>query len=420
MPTKVLWRQARRSIFNTSLLLIGTAFLSFRVLHPIAFEGNASPLTLWGLLDIRLAVDVPNSGGEIVGFWDSFRDTADIAAGRRELPWNLQWIGHPKVWFSGRNLLLWAIGWPMIAAAVGAAMLMLWRGLSRKSVPIGLVAAAIWSVLVFLYYSSTYMKYTRYHLMITPFVALCAAWFGVELWRYASTRFAGHRAFAVAALSFNGFVLGATTLWAVACASIYTRPHPRLEATRWLREHLEPQAALATESLWDDVVPLGSTGDLQMLDLRLYDADDAAKRQHLLQTLTRAQYIIVSSNRVWGSVPRLPQRWPLTTAYYYALFEGRLGFQPIREWTSYPRLNFAGRTIEFPDDNIEESLSVYDHPRVVLFKKTDAFSLREVEGILDPTLLGQRQDTPLIDLIRSGWAPDEASLPQLPHVSTAH
>ncbi|MDF2440335.1 MAG: hypothetical protein JWN98_1319 [Abditibacteriota bacterium] len=428
--SKVLWKRARWSVVTTSLLLILTGFVWFRVLHPVAFEGSASPATLWGFLDIRPAADGIGSSGQEVGFWKSFRDTADIASGRQDLPWNLQWIGQPKIWFSLRNLLIWAIGWPVVVAAIGGILLILGQFVLRKSVPLGLVSAAAWNILIFLYYSTTYMKYTRYYLMITPFVALCAAWFGAQLWRWAQSRTApeagpqqrrlrGLPVSALAALALNGIMLNTTALWALACASIYVRPHPRLEASRWMRENLAPNAVIAFESVWDDVVPVGGTGGFQMLDLRLYDHDTPEKRENFLTVLGHAQYIIVTSNRVWGSVPRLPQRWPLTTTYYHALFDGELGFRPAQEWTNYPQLNLFGWVVKFPDDTIEESLSVYDHPRVVLFEKTPHFSHTEVEQILDSILVGQRDDAPLSDYIQSGWAPDESTLPWLPSVTHA-
>lgn len=433
---KVLRRRARWSTMTTSLLLILTGFLWFRVLHPIAFEGSPGPLTLGGFLDIRLATDGLGSSGQMTGFWKSFRETANIASGEQEMPWTVQWIGRPKIWFSLRNLLVWAVGWPLVLAGIGGIVLIFGRALRRKSVPIGLVAAAAWNILIFLYYSMTYMKYTRYYLMLTPFLALCAAWLVAQLWSWAQAREASagdvpeggmqRRGFhglgfsRLAALALGGIVLNATALWALACASIYVQPHTRLEASRWMRENLPPTSTIAFESVWDDVVPVGGTGDFKMLDLRLYDHDTTEKRQNFLDVLGRTQYIIVSSNRVWGSVPRLPQRWPMTTAYYHALFAGQLGFRPAREWTNYPQLNLFGWIVEFPDDTIDESLSVYDHPRVVLFEKTSDFSLATVEGILDPGLLAGRNDAPLFDFVKSGWAPDENALPWLPRMADAH
>ena len=432
--SKTLWKRARWSTLSTAMVLIFSGFFWFRVLHPIAFEGAASPLTLWGFLDIRPASLSPGLDGQMVSFWASFRETAAIASGEREMPWTVQWIGQPKVWFSLRNMLVWAVGWPLVSMGIGGILLVLWRVIRRRALPVGLLAAAGWSVLIFFYYSTTFMKYTRYYLMITPFLALCAAWFGSELWHWSQSRGSETRGSetrgsetraslrgigrfgnaGLLVLLLNGFVLNATALWALACASIYLRPHPRLEASRWMRQHLPPTSTIAFETAWDDIVPVGGTGDFQMLDLHLYEQDDNTKRQNFLAVLARTQYIIVSSNRVWGSVPRLPQRWPMTTAYYHALFDGSLGFSAAHEWTNYPQLNIFGWWMEFPDDSIDESLSVYDHPRVLLFEKTAAFSPDAAAQILAPPLFMNRSEATLYDYVQAGWAPDENTLPKPP------
>jgi hypothetical protein len=116
---------------------------------------------------------------------------------------------------------------------------------------------------------------------------------------------------------------------------------------------------------------------------------------------------------VWGTVPRWPQRWPLTTEYYRALFDGRLGFEPVREFTSYSQL----LGLHFADDSFEEALSVYDHPRVVLFRKTAAWSRAKAENILNERLLREVSNVTLAQIRDSRWNPGASGqlpLPWLP------
>ena len=46
----------------------------------------------------------------------------------------------------------------------------------------------------------------------------------------------------------------------------------------------------------------------------------------------------MSSNRLWGSIPRLPMRYPMSTEYYKLLAEGKLGFELAGRFTSFPTI----------------------------------------------------------------------------------
>lgn len=162
------------------------------------------------------------------------------------------------------------------------------------------------------------------------------------------------------------------------------------------------------ESSWDDALPVAKAGYVPYsdaggifrgdLNLELYWPDDASKLERFISILQQGDYIFISSNRQWGTTTRVPERYPLTTQYYRSLlgcpdemdvvtcynvaepgmFTGSLGFELIQTFTSYPRL---GPWL-FNDQFAEEAFSVYDHPKVLIFKKTADFDLRKVLDIL--------------------------------------
>jgi hypothetical protein len=149
---------------------------------------------------------------------------------------------------------------------------------------------------------------------------------------------------------------------------------------------------VANETAWDEGLPLGWIPDrngqgyadgLEKLDLKAVENDDALKRQDLLDTLNRSEWIFVSSQREWASIPRWQARFPVMTEYYAALFDGRLGFRLEKEFHDYPRL----WSLEFPDTGVEEALTVYDHPRVLLFRKSSSWSLENARAILEAVRL---------------------------------
>jgi hypothetical protein len=59
--------------------------------------------------------------------------------------------------------------------------------------------------------------------------------------------------------------------------------------------------------------------------------------------------------------------YPLTNQYYKDLFSGQLGFEKIAEFTSYPTIPFIN--VQIKDDSADESFTVYDHPKIIIFKK---------------------------------------------------
>jgi hypothetical protein len=159
---------------------------------------------------------------------------------------------------------------------------------------------------------------------------------------------------------------------------------------------------------WDDGLPLRVDGKdgfsiYQGLEMAWYDDDTEEKRPRALEWLERADWIVLSSQRLVWSIPRLPLRYPMTVAYYRALFEGRLGFDLVAVFHVKPRLgpleidDIGGRIgfdlpplgFEEPLWGAEEAFSVYDHPPVWIFRKRPDFSLEQARRVLESVDLSQ-------------------------------
>jgi YYY domain-containing protein len=170
---------------------------------------------------------------------------------------------------------------------------------------------------------------------------------------------------------------------------------------------------IVNESSWDDGLPLrldgrdGFAGLYQGLTQELYwqdDQDDNGngipdKEERLVNTLSDGDYLIISSNRQYGTIPRVPIRYPLTTAYYHDLFGcpladsisscaanaqpdntvGQLGYKLIAVFQSNPSVG----PISINDQSAEEAFTVYDHPKVLIFQKAADFSAAKVKALLD-------------------------------------
>ena len=95
----------------------------------------------------------------------------------------------------------------------------------------------------------------------------------------------------------------------------------------------------------------------------------------------------------------------MTLEYYRALFDGRLGFELVAQFTApwrFGPLNISdvGGSIAWSsepnlplfNDNLlaaEEAFSIYDHPPVWIFRKSPDFEASQVRAILEAIDLDQ-------------------------------
>jgi YYY domain-containing protein len=134
------------------------------------------------------------------------------------------------------------------------------------------------------------------------------------------------------------------------------------------------------------------------LNLQVYWDDNADKLSRIENVLNQSDYIFIPTNHQYGQITRLPERYPLTTAYYRDLvgcpadkniiwcyrqaepgmFQGSLGFDLVATFEDYPTLG----PIVINDQPAEEAFTFYDHPKVLVFKKNANYDPAKVAAIL--------------------------------------
>ena len=206
------------------------------------------------------------------------------------------------------------------------------------------------------------------------------------------------------------FVLGFSLVYALAWIQLYLQPHPYNAASVWIFDNL-PQGSLISGPHWDDRLPISIPGknapgyfvmEGRDNELPFYERDTSEKLNLVLKRMAKSDYIIFPTPRTPDSIPRVPEEFFYTAPLLQLLFAERLGF--TLEKTVKDRPTFLGFT--FNDDLADESFSVYDHPKVVIFKNVEKLPVEELrERVLQadkyeplPTL----NDILLMDA--GGWA----------------
>jgi YYY domain-containing protein len=188
-----------------------------------------------------------------------------------------------------------------------------------------------------------------------------------------------------------------TGLYAVAYISVYQQPHTAVRTSQWINQNAPRGSVILTEH-WEEGIP--DIGRYEVRTLPLYNDDVRQKLDALVTDLAEADYIVFFSNRLYGTIPRLPERYPFTTAYFRLLFGGGIGYELANVETAYPSvagINFVDDTygragIPDPDSRMtpsglnvnlgfaDESFSVYDHPKGIVFEnveRLDESAIRE-------------------------------------------
>jgi hypothetical protein len=312
-----------------------------------------------------------------------------MQAGLDDAPPNHQWAQRTPLLFPWLNLTRYGLGWPLGLTASGAWLWAIADVIRRRPGWTRQVLLVVWVGGCFLWVGTSWVKAMRYLLPIYPALTVLTASALVRAGAAMSSSVSRHIArtpliCALLAAAPAIAVLLPTYAWAFAFTRIYTRPVTRVAASEWIYAHAPAGAAIATEGTWDDPLPLPLAGRdpwvglYQHYPLEMVWEDTPRKRARLQYVLEHADYIVISSNRFYGSLPRNPSRWPMTTAYYHALFDGRLGFRLVADFTSHPSLG----PFHIDDQGAEEAFTVYDHPRVFVFEKTPGFDPAAVALVL--------------------------------------
>jgi 4-amino-4-deoxy-L-arabinose transferase-like glycosyltransferase len=323
---------------------------------------GGSALAAWLVGDPYALLDIPT-------YVTQLAEEAAVQSGRFDVPYTLQYVGTIPVLYQAQQLGLWGLGPAAGTAALvglGVAGWRAWRGgADDRLLMIGFAAYAV--TVVFLE-----AKWLRYLLPLVPILCVFAGGL-LTVGRGSGPR--------LALRGLLGLALLGSAAWAAAFAHIYTQEHTRVAASRWLVANAPAGAGVSAEG-WDDRLPLPLPGQpipaYRAVTYNLYDdRSSPAEFAYLQDLLAQTDVLVLSSNRLYKSIPRLPWRYPVQIRFYELLFAGQLGFTLAHTEVVYPML--GPWTIN--DDAADESFTVYDHPKVLIFRKTRDLAPAELQAL---------------------------------------
>ena len=263
----------------------------------------------------------------------------------------VQWINKPAIIFSLINLVVFGIGIPyfiLILTGIISTLISNFKFLISKNYT--LLVILLWTLVFFLYQSTQFTKAMRYFIFIYPFLAIFA---GIGM-NFVLERIKNKKLLVINRLLFVILFL----IWPLMFSSIYFHKHTRVQASEWIYKNLPSNSVILGE-YWDDPLPLSVTGNYgkQFIveQLPVFDPDTTEKWLKMNEMLKKADYYVLSSNRGWGSVVTVPEKYPLMSRFYEQLLSDKFSFKKIKEFKPYYYKFF-----QLPNSWIDESFTVYD------------------------------------------------------------
>ena len=233
---------------------------------------------------------------------------------------------------------------------------------------------AAFGISYFLIIGNSAVKFMRYYLPLYPLLSILAARLLEQIFTRTKQILGTHL---TRALLFLTFLV--TFIWPLPFTSIYQHPNTRYTASTWINQNIPPNSKIAIEH-WDDSLPIFGQEKYKFLEMPLYEPDANNKKWETVnQNLNEADFLILASNRLYVPLTKLgdcreikiPERcYPKTAEYYKNLFGERLGFKKVAEFTNYPRLSIINYELQINDGGADENFTVFDHPKIIIFKKT--------------------------------------------------
>lgn len=354
--------------------------LLFLILFPSLKEKNWSVFTLiffifvvLSYLFLRIADPKFFADGNIFNakanpiFVQNLKELRAFSSPGAWYPPAIQWINETPIIYPLQNIAFFGLGLPHFVLCV----LGIFYFLRLKKIEF--FAVFVWVLGFFLYQSSQFVQTFRYFIFLYPFFAIFAS-FGTNFLINRPNLYwqKNKKSYQVPRSTLHVLLFILVLIWPLSFIQIYTKPHSRVEASYWINKNI-PEGVVLGEEHWDDPLPLGLSDiknrQYTIEQMPVFAPDDDEKWSQINNILAQADYIIFTSNRGYGSITTVPEKYPKMAKFYEDLFAGKLNFRKIKEITSYPTLNLGFLKIEFPDDRAEEAFTVYDHPKVTIFKK---------------------------------------------------
>lgn len=304
---------------------------------------------------IFTALFSPYSLVDFSDFRSAIHYESTVATGILPVFYTNQFLNTRPYWFQLTKIFPYALGLPLFIFCLFSVIC----GFIHKSSFINRKSLIILlpSLFYLLYNGQLYVKWFRFMsplFILFPLVAAYAL-------GYFKSRF------------WSVFLLFILLLPGLNFLRLYTAPDIRQTASNWLVENIPASTRVLSEA--GNVVNLPMANhQLLVTNFDFYNLDANPQLPSQLATeISQSDYLLVPSRRIFKNQQN--SSFPISNNYYTNLFNGRLGFIEIKEFSN---------AVDWPlsAENAEETYSVFDHPTIRIYKKFKDLTVDQISLLL--------------------------------------
>jgi hypothetical protein len=347
-------------LFNTVSLKTKKSMISSKnsvIFYLYVVMSKAIDIFILGFLSFLVfCIFSPHNLFNFNDFISSINYESNVALGRSLVFYTRQFFDTQPFIFQFEKIFPYAMGWPVFILGILGFFSLSWKEKTINFLRFAFLMYFIPSAII-------YAKWSRFMAPILPIMLIFAILFISRI-----------KVINIIKI----IIIIIAIIPGLAYLSIYQNPDIRFQASEWIYKNIPNDSYVLSETANVVDIPIESENYkvnkiYKVISFNFYDIDESpVLQQELADHLAKADYIFIPSRRIFANHPK--QKYPTLNKYYDDLFSGKLGFIKVAEFNSFPKIVLFGKTlIDFPDEQAEETWTVFDHPVIRIYKKIKSF-----------------------------------------------
>lgn len=270
-------------------------------------------------------------------------------------PYTLQYVGTLPYLYHLKQFFFYTLGPVEVLALLVSIIWIIKYGTKNYKQMSLILLLLVWAICVFIVIGKFQVKFPRYLLPLYPafMIIICQ---GIQYLKNQKLL----QKIVVAIITLQSMI------YLFSYLGIIFSEHTSIIASRWMKDNITKQQIIL-QPHWDDWLPfkIPLRFPLQSRSLNIYEPDSLKKWREISNELSNADFLIFPSHKITSSFQTKQEKFIITRNFLLELYSEKLPYELAA--TVFAEFSFGPFVLDLYEG--DESLTVYDAPKVQIFQK---------------------------------------------------